>query len=513
MSNLALLQDEVKPQFVRTRSNIVIDTSTMLWSYRDSALTVRCDFETLQPILSTAFLENFKDIMRWHIQHLSDSTVYSVFSKFKLFLQWCHIEYGVVDIITGDMYLNYVNSKGLTQSSSKNTIKACLQRWSTTSIPGLSEDIMTYVRKVKIERPKSGLGVRTMDPLKGPFTDIELSSIQGELTKGYANGKIALKDYLLVSLFITLGMRPIQYAALKVEDLFTSNSNGRTSYFIKMPRAKQQQNLRDSFSIRAITPAIGQLLMEYKEFLLKDYSKYSHSEKGPLFKQSDTLSQLNTPLKASDQFKDHSTSKGIQQKLVQILSKLNVFSERTGEAIHISSRRFRQTIGTRAAEEGHGEMIIAELLDHSTTHNVGVYVQSTPAILKRIDKAMALQMAPMAQAFHGLLVENKDAAVRGADSNSFVLTPDYTNSFKPIGNCGSFDFCKTGQALACYTCNNFQPWVDGEHEKVLNALLADRERLTVTTDQRIASVNDRLILAVAEVVRLCTEYTQGATND
>lgn len=64
------------------------------------------------------------------------------------------------------------------------------------------------------------------------------------------------------------------------------------------------------------------------------------------------------------------------------LEKLAVTSERTGERIHITSRRFRRTVGTRAAEEGHGELVIAELLDHSDTQSVGVYVQATPAIVR-----------------------------------------------------------------------------------------------------------------------------------
>jgi hypothetical protein len=38
---------------------------------------------------------------------------------------------------------------------------------------------------------------------------------------------------------------------------------------------------------------------------------------------------------------------------------------------------------------------------------------------------------------------------------------------------------------------------------VLDYLLAERERLLVGTDARIASINDRTILAVAEVVRRC----------
>ena len=66
-------------------------------------------------------------------------------------------------------------------------------------------------------------------------------------------------------------------------------------------------------------------------------------------------------------------------------------------------------------------------------------------------------------------------------------------------------FCGLAAPIACYTCKNFQPWLDGPHEAVLAHLLAKREQLLSTTDARIASVNDRTILAVAEVIRRCDE--------
>ncbi|HEY2606133.1 MAG TPA: site-specific integrase, partial [Paraburkholderia sp.] len=54
-----------------------------------------------------------------------------------------------------------------------------------------------------------------------------------------------------------------------------------------------------------------------------------------------------------------------------------------------------------------------------------------------------------------------------------------------------------------YTCNSFEPWLDGPHEQVLEYLIVERERLIAAGDARIASINDRTILAVAEVIQLC----------
>ncbi|MCV4600508.1 recombinase, partial [Escherichia coli] len=87
-----------------------------------------------------------------------------------------------------------------------------------------------------------------------------------------------------------------------------------------------------------------------------------------------------------------------------IVEKSDIRSERTGELLHINARRFRYTTGTRAAREGFGELVIAELLDHADTQNAGVYIKNIPEHVKKLDEAVGFQLAPYAQAFVGALV-------------------------------------------------------------------------------------------------------------
>jgi hypothetical protein len=151
------------------------------------------------------------------------------------------------------------------------------------------------------------------------------------------------------------------------------------------------------------------------------------------------------------------------------------------------------------AREGKGEFVIAEALDHSDIQNAGVYVRNIPEIVERIDKAVALQLAPIAQAFQGVLVVSEVDAKRGGDPSSRI-----SNGAVNLGNCGSYGFCGALAPVACYTCNHFQPWLNGPHEAVLDGLINERNRvLEQTEDRKIASVNDRLILAVSDVVSRC----------
>lgn len=76
--------------------------------------------------------------------------------------------------------------------------------------------------------------------------------------------------------------------------------------------------------------------------------------------------------------------------------------------------------------------------------------------------------------------------------------------------CGKFDFCGLAAPLACYTCFYFNPWLDDIHEALLESLIKDRDELLQEADPRIASINDRTILAVADVVNQCKDANRKA---
>lgn len=185
--------------------------------------------------------------------------------------------------------------------------------------------------------------------------------------------------------------------------------------------------------------------------------------------------------------------------MLRVAKTIAVISERTGAPVTLNPTRFRYTLGTNLAREGRGEYIIAEALDHSDIQNAGVYVKNIPDIVERIDKAVALQLAPYAQAFRGVLVSSESEALRGGDPSSRIST-----GRNNVGTCGSYGFCGALAPVACYTCTHFQPWLDGPHEEVLTGLIEERDRVRDNCgDLRIASTNDRLILAVGDVVNRC----------
>jgi hypothetical protein len=144
-------------------------------------------------------------------------------------------------------------------------------------------------------------------------------------------------------------------------------------------------------------------------------------------------------------------------------------------------------------------------LGHSNTKNVMVYVEAIPDIAARIDRAMATEMAPLAQAFAGTLIKDEGEAVRGGDPASRILDARIDRSGKPLGSSGQYAFCGFSAPLACYTCQHFEPWLDGPHESVRDYLLKRRAHLLKTASEQIAQINDRRLLAVEQVIQLCAQ--------
>ncbi|WP_215846107.1 site-specific integrase, partial [Acidithiobacillus caldus] len=412
------------------------------------------------------------------------------------------------EIASADL-INYRSTLTSTTSWYLGSLSGLLKKWHSLGYSGVTTDAVALLKQLRNQGNRKGEAVLTHDPIEGPFTDIELESLQSSLDKAYVAGEVEIEGYLLAYLFMLLGQRPVQYAALKVRDVgVTYAKDGTAVYTIRVPRAKQRNQLsRTEFKDRVLIPQFGELLVRYSnEVQARFHGLLPDPVDVPLFPAR--RRRGGEP----DGFEYHRTTQTIADLLERTLRRLDVMSERTGQRLHITATRFRRTMATRAAMEGHGELIIAELLDHTDTQNVGVYIEARPEIIERIDRAIAMHLAPMAQAFAGVIIDDESQAIRAGDPSSRVCDPRFDPSMKPMGSCGKHSFCGFLAPIACYTCVNFQPWLDGPHEAVLDYLIGERERLA-QTDLRIASVNDRTILAVAEVVRLCEARRGEAVDD
>ena len=169
---------------------------------------------------------------------------------------------------------------------------------------------------------------------------------------------------------------------------------------MNVPRAKQRSSsfrinfkpFAISLELWAILSAQARNAIAQVENRLGFELQEDDRQQIPLFPDLDVLDAVQSPyefrqLHATDKL--HIPAAEITDTLQYIVEKSDIRSERTGELLHINARRFRYTTGTRAAREGFGELVIAELLDHADTQNAGVYIKNIPEHVKSLMRRLA----------------------------------------------------------------------------------------------------------------------------
>lgn len=504
-----ILQDDYQlPTTATTSSGVVFDPRQPRWSYRDGTVTISLDFTSL-PDISADVLLGLKRTFLWYAENMAPHSVKNQFWRMKNFLTTIFVGQVITEITSTDL-MNYLAQIDKEKHHRLGALASFLKKWHALGVPGITKDAVDFLNDIRLKGNLKGAAVSTLDPTTGPFTDIERKALRSALDNAYVKGEVDIGDYLLCLLMMFLGRRPSQYAQLKICDIKKEQKDDASFvYILRVPRAKQRETPRSSFKECVLRSDVGALLVTYSETVKKHFAGHIEDvDQAPLFPMPSNRSDY------PDGFHFHRTTTSVTNVIKKVFDKLGVFSERTGEPIHITTRRFRYTVGTHAAAEGWGALVIAELLDHSNTDNVSVYVEAVPEIIERIDRALATKMAPLAQAFAGMVVDGKTE--QDVSPAQRITAPKYSNDFSPVGTCGQHSFCGFAAPIACYVCPNFNAWLDGPHEAVLNHLIAERERLMQAGKERIAQANDHTILAVAQVVEMCkvqsAELNSGALD-
>lgn len=490
-----------EPYLCKTKSGVVYDAAPDAWAFRDEVVSVHINFEYLYAE-APHLLSSAKKMAIWYLERYSPAHAMNMMKSLRHMIR----EVGEPSMREiGDEHLvSYASRPDVQKKGYLSTLSGLLKNWNLLGYPGVTNDAVKFLGTIRKKGNKKGEAVRTMDPIQGPLTSMETEALLDALAESFGDKETSVQEYLIAWLTITLGMRPKQFAAMKVCDLIVNTSRGgEKTYLLNIPRGKQQgvDGARSLLKKRAIIPEVGRLLeMHVHEVRQMLATELPDTSQAPLFVGSNDTKQPG-----SKGFEFHLSAHEFSAEVKRVLAGLKVRSERTGQEIHITPVRFRRAVGTRAAEEGHGVLVIAELLDHSDTQNAAVYVETTPAIIERIDRAVAVKLAPLAQAFKGKLIGSERDATRANDPSSRIVDLRIDQSGTPMGSCGQHSFCGFGAPIACYRCSCFEPWLDGPHEAVLSYLIEKRESLIETADERIAKNNDLTILAVAEVARMCEE--------
>ncbi len=460
----------------------------------------------LKGLITDEVLQNFLKVLTFYASNLSPAHTSNVASYFLHMIRTT----GASEI-TDTMLISYQTSLSATNKYYLGTVRGFLRKWYELGYDGVNEDVIRLLDSWTIKGNRKGDAVKRKDPNEGPLSDNELLAFNEGAVIAFEQNLITLDEFTISLVTSNTGRRPIQISHLRVIDILCgTNKRGEPFYILNVPRAKHGEGFRTQFKHFAVTQELWAILSAQAKNAISIVEKSIglklneyDCQQVPLFpdypriRQVDSLFEFRALL-TSDKL--HVASAKVTDTLQFVVAASSIKSERTGEDLSINARRFRYTTGTRAAREGFGELVIAELLDHSDTQNSGVYIKNIPEHVERLDAAVGFQLAPYAQAFAGVLVDSEKDAERGNELNSRIRSEEGSG----IGTCGEHGFCAANVPIPCYTCIHFQPWLDGPHREVYQDLLQERERVkNITGDIEVAAILDRSIIAVADVIIRC----------
>ncbi len=481
------------PERVFTRCGASFDPRLDVWEWFDGPFRARLDFgryvgrsQPFVPSLKLALLPFVKGHSTSHVTNLN-----AAFSHFVSMLGPRHR-----GPITAKQISNYAAKLGEQEVGRLGTLNGLLQKWVSLGLWGVTKECANYLKDRKKPGNRKGDAVRTRNPVHGPFSEAEYTALHAALNDAYGRGVLPLWTLLLGRLFLACGGRVSQYASLKIEDFDCD------SFVLNLPQGKTgEKHSRTRFLQFDISPQTGRLIRDYFAQLQE-----LGFDKGSAFFPTHLVMPKGPRVEhhqKGNMFYGHCISSTLASHFKILVDDIAPPTARLDFAtLPISTKRFRYTLGTRLAEEGASQVVIANRLGHADLQNVGVYVEASPRVIENIDNAMGELLAPLAQAFRGRLIESESQSThRGAPGSRII---DFRVSNDAVGSCaGKGGGCMFNKPVACYTCFRFEPWLDAPHALVLNRLMGERNK--AKPDDRVAAINDAPIRAIQEVIAQCAD--------
>lgn len=398
------------------------------------------------------------------------------------------------------------NDPNMGEGSVRDSL-SIFRRWYTwcadCELPGFDDEVAFALAAKRIGGSVKGRLVLQADSEMGPLSFIEDTRLEAAITVAYeriehaASGELqAVASVMLSKAFGLYGkhLQLMNEDDYEVEQL----SDGSEIHWISIPRVKKRGARRTvGARKRRITGVVGETLARLIEENAKNRDRCDDIDQmtcsRPLFVREKGRSELSGTVLQGDSYRLSTR---------EFLGVMRDFCQCHCLNFHVTPRRLRYSFATRLVEEGCSPLELADALDHTDLQYVMVYFNAKGRIVRQLDEAMAIRLAPLALAFLGRVVGKKAQATRGDDPTSTIRFMLPAGDQPEVGSCGQFRHCGLNAPLACYTCHRFEPWKDAPHDLVLAALVVERRRrIALGMDEKIVQIHDQTILAVADVVQ------------
>lgn len=315
------------------------------------------------------------------------------------------------------------------------------------------------------------------------------AKLNSEITKRNSIANDVIKNASILGLIYVTGMRPVQLSKLSVEDIKidTYTEEGEhIRYSILVPYAKQGRFNHAKISTK-LPEEIATVILQYiKQFKL--------STNHQLFDLGDyAVTYCTTAI--NEQLFEFSPQ-GYQEQVSN------------GELIQIryTSTQFRHHVAYSMALSGASAEAIAYILGHSSLVTARHYIFSSPNLAQI--RAMALGRNPVYQQMIAMLMTGDiitHEQGHGENIVGFVNNKVHSN----IGKCGYEADCFLEPVRSCYGCVYFHPYVNGDHEEVLECVQNEIESIVHISDavynssNPIIAIHEATKFEIESVVRRC----------
>lgn len=323
-----------------------------------------------------------------------------------------------------------------------------------------------------------GHSVRFRDVVRGPFSPDELMMISRAIQKGLGT----VQNRAVVMLHLELGHNPNASVRLRNSDLIRYETKSGVAWQLDVPRVKKRIPRRET-KRRPISGALGSLLESMQEGTPDE----------PLLHwlpASNPEAAINLAMRRFAQAAD-------------------LISSRTQLRLRMNARRFRFSIATHMAEEGASLFHIAEILDHTDTQNVRVYVETASSIADPVASATDDALTPLVRRFQGRIIESDEHLHANGHSNRRIpaAVPHLGIPHLDVGGIGLCGrdahregLCHLLPPLSCYLCPSFAALRTGPHRQMLESIDEFLRRHEQLSDRRILLQLDQVRMAIRQAI-------------
>ncbi len=481
------------PLRVRSLDGQLIETWSNLWRMRvcsDGGNLITINWERLRTTNEAcAFSARAAHLARLYLadrlRRRKSSTINNDFATFMYFENWLCKNAGVGRFNWTDLTEALARSfltHGLEHTAEKGNRFSRLRTFYDWGVARQHSDFngetLRILKAITAVGNAKGHHVRFRHPVKGPFSPDELVLIRNAIDTGIGSER----DRVILMLHLELGHNPNATARLKNKDLIRYETKTATCYQLNVPRVKKRTAHRETKQ-RPISNKLGTLL-----------------ERLQTGAPEDPLIHWLPP---------RSPESAVNAALRRFAGAAGLVSLRTTQPLVMNARRFRFSIATHMAEEGASVFHIAEILDHTDTQNVRVYVETVSSIADHVARATDAALTPLVRRFQGKIVDSPDLPAFQDMPNQMI--PAIASHLGVVhldvggvGMCGrdveKDGLCRLLPPVSCYLCPSFAALRSGPHQQMLDSVEHFIRRTEATSDRRILAQLDEVRIAIRQVL-------------